>query len=98
MNDGNEKKTGSGILSIVGMLLLVVVLFAGVKLVFAGLDAAIPQDDPGASGDRSGQPPAQSQTAEEGAAPAFCPWCGEELNGSFQWGQFCPWCGEKVEQ
>ena len=29
---------------------------------------------------------------------SFCPFCGKELNDSFQWGQFCPYCGKKVEK
>ena len=44
-------------------------------------------DTPGGSG---------QQTDEE--TPSFCPFCGKELNDSFQWGQFCPYCGKKVEQ
>lgn len=46
----NEKKKG-GVLPIVGLILLIVVLFVGIKLVFAGLGAAIPQDGgPGETG------------------------------------------------
>ena len=90
-----EKKNGW--LPIVGLVALIVVLFAGIKLVFFGLGEAIPQH----SSDRS-QSSAQSQPMENETvgqnAPAFCPFCGEELNSSFQWGQYCPYCGEKVEQ
>ena len=94
MNETEQKK--SGWLSIIGLIALIVVLFAGIKLIFFGLGEAIPQQPADSS-----QPPAQSQPVEEGStqqdAPAFCPFCGEELNQSFQWGQYCPFCGEKVE-
>jgi len=76
---------------IVGMIALICVMFLAVKLIFAGLEAAIPQQkripDPA---------PAQSAPADL-PAPSFCPNCGEKLPESFQWGRFCPYCGEKVE-
>ena len=94
MNESEQKNKGW--LPIVGLIALIVVLFLGIKLVFAGLGAAIPQKptDP--------QPPVQTEQVEkpgpEQTAPAFCPFCGQELNSSFQWGQYCPYCGERVEQ
>ena len=83
-------------LTIAGLIALIVVLFLGIKLVFAGLGAAIPQKPAG-----PGEPGLTEQVGEPGpeqTAPAFCPFCGEGLNESFQWGQYCPYCGEKVEQ
>ena len=91
MKDENEKKSGPW--SILGLVALIVVLFIGIKLVFAVLEVSIAQEGTG-SGSSS-----QIQTGEEELhAPEFCPYCGEELNDSFQWGQFCPYCGEEVEQ
>ena len=95
MND-NEKKSGDWKM-IIGGILLIIVLFAGIKLIFWGLGEAIPQthlnDTPAASTSQS--VPAGSQSETE--APSFCVHCGKALPDSFQWGQFCPWCGEKVE-
>ena len=82
MHDSEQNKKGW--LPIVGLIALILVLFVGIKLVFAGLGAAIPQK--------------AASSAPEQNTPAFCPFCGEELNESFQWGQYCPYCGEKVEQ
>ena len=89
-------------LTIAGLIALIVVLFLGIKLVFAGLGAAIPQK-PAGPGEPTvpGEPGLTEQVGQPGpgqTAPAFCPFCGRELNASFQWGQFCPFCGEKVEQ
>ena len=102
MNESEEKKKGW--LTIAGLIALIVVLFLGIKLIFAGLGAAI-QQDPGAgqsvgAGQMSGTVSSAGSASAgfAGNAPAFCPFCGEELNESFQWGQFCPYCGEKVEQ
>lgn len=93
MND-NEKKSGDWKM-IIGGILLIIVLFAAIKLIFWGLGEAIPQthlnDTPAVSVSQSA--PAGSQ--EE--APSFCVHCGKELPDSFQWGQFCPYCGKKVE-
>ena len=101
MKDGNTEKK-SGIWSIVGLVALIVVLFIGVQLVFAGLEAAIPQDKSGTSASQSQQggtsPDQSGQEQADAPAPSFCPYCGEELNSSFQWGRFCPYCGEKVEK
>ena len=92
-----EKETkGGGWLTIAGLIALILVLFVGIKLVFAGLGAAIPQKPEGP------QPPGQTELEKKPGpgkeSPAFCPYCGQALNPSFQWGQFCPYCGEKVEQ
>ena len=93
MNE-NEKKSGDWKM-IIGGVLLIIVLFAGVKFIFWGLGKAIPQS-------RLNHPPAvsASQSAPEGSreeAPSFCVHCGRALPDSFQWGQFCPYCGKKVE-
>ena len=95
MNENESKKQTW--LPIIGGIALIIVLVIIVKLIFAGLERAIPRPE---VGERS-QPPAQSQMSEDISAtkgPRFCPFCGEELNGSFQWGQYCPFCGEKVEE
>ncbi|MGO5022719.1 zinc ribbon domain-containing protein [Lawsonibacter sp. LCP25S3_G6] len=100
MNESEQKKQGW--LPIVGLIALIIVLFVGIKLVFAALGAAIPQE-PAGHGEPAGPggPGLTEQVEKPGPAqntPAFCPFCGEELNDSFQWGQYCPYCGEKVEQ
>ena len=44
------------------------------------------------------QSQSQEQPAGDGQAdqgPAFCPFCGEEMTDSFQWGQFCPFWWRK---
>jgi len=90
----NEKKIGDW-KGIIGGILLIAVLFAGVKLVFWGLGAAIHQDIPDTAPSGSfSQSAVQSGEAE---VPSFCVHCGRELPDSFQWGQFCPYCGKKVE-
>ena len=94
MNESEQKKQGW--LPIVGLIALIIVLFVGIKLVFAGLGAVIPQN-PG-SAQSAGQAERNEPTSSEQTAPAFCPFCGEGLNDSFQWGQYCPYCGEKVER
>ena len=53
---------------------------------------------PGSSASQSIDTPGGSGQQTDEDAPAFCPFCGKELNDSFQWGQFCPYCGKKVEQ
>lgn len=97
MNEENNEKK-SGLWSIVGLVALIVVLAVGVKLVFAGLEAAIPQDKTGTSASQSlDAGTSQSQSVEtDSPAPSYCPYCGEKLNDSFQWGQYCPFCGESV--
>lgn len=91
--DNNEKKSGDWKM-IIGGILLIIVLFVGIKFIFWGLGETLRQDtptDPTAS---------VSQSAPDGSeqdAPSFCVHCGRELPESFQWGQFCPYCGEKVE-
>ena len=80
---------------IVGGIVLIIVLFIAVKLIFAWLGAAVPPErlNPELALNQSQALSEQQETD----APAFCPFCGETLYDSFQWGQFCPWCGEKVE-
>jgi len=87
----NEKKKNSW-LPIVG----------GIALIFAMLAQVVPPErlNPEAFASQS-QSQSQEQPAGDGQAdqgPAFCPFCGEEMTDSFQWGQFCPFCGEKVER
>ena len=92
MND-NGKNTGNW-KKIAGGILLIAVLFVGVKFVFWGLDQIIPKG-------RTDTPPDMSVSyAVDGEpdAPRFCVHCGRALPESFQWGQFCPWCGEKNER
>lgn len=89
--DDNEKKTG-GWGMVLGGVLLVVVLFAGIKFVFWGLEQVIPKGQTGASSNVS----VSQDASEEPDAPSFCVHCGKALPESFRWGQFCPWCGEQV--
>ena len=96
MNETENKKP-SQTLVILGLLALIVALFVGIKVIFVGLEAVLPEPT---------QPPAQSVQMDdpgqsgspEASAPRFCPFCGEELHDAFRWGQYCPFCGEKVEQ
>ena len=96
MNE-NEKKSRDW-KAIVGGVILVIVLFMGVKLVFWGLEQIAPRshtDGLQSISDSQGDPEASQEKAP---APSFCVHCGKGLPESFQWGQFCPWCGEKNEQ
>lgn len=106
MND-KRKRT---ILSVVGMIVLLLVCAIGVQAVFAGLGMVSAQrggvsSSQSAQAEGDGSQPAQepgASSAPEDAgsaqpAPSFCPFCGEGLPSSFQWGQFCPYCGEQVE-
>ena len=94
MND-NEKKSGDWKM-IIGGILLIIVLFAGIKLIFWGLGQVIPKQ---VSGEVQSVQSSQSAPAKSQAeAPSFCVHCGKGLPESFEWGQFCPWCGEKIEQ
>ena len=90
----NEKKTGDWKV-ILGGIVLIVVLFISIKLIFWGLDQAIPKQPVGdvQSVQSSQSVPAGSDTD----APSFCVHCGKGLPESFEWGQFCPYCGKKVE-
>ena len=106
MND-KRKRT---ILSVVGMIVLLLVCAIGVQAVFAGLGMVSAQNG-GVSSSQSAQtegdggqpaqePGASSAPEDAGSAqpaPSFCPFCGEGLPSSFQWGQFCPYCGEQIE-
>lgn len=95
MKDEN-KETKNGLWSIVGLVALIVVLFVGIKVVFAGLDLAIPQDGSGSSAGGSQSVSVSQSQQTDSSAPSYCPYCGEKLNDSFQWGQYCPFCGESV--
>ena len=100
MEDNN--KTQNQAIVIIGLIVLIVALFLGVKLVFAGLDAAIPDlDQMGAqnsvSTSQSVQTVGPADSAGETDAPAFCTHCGKEMRDGFQWGQYCPYCGKQVE-
>ena len=90
MND-NEKKTGDWRM-VVGGIVLIVVLFAGVKFIFWGLDQVIPKNQAGGPSGAS----VSQDISEEPDAPSFCVHCGKALPESFRWGQFCPWCGKQV--
>lgn len=91
----NSEKKQSSIIPVMGMLALIVVLFIGIKLVFAGMEAVLPQKQQ--SGSQSTAQSSQMEEQQESNAPAFCPFCGETLYEGFQWGQYCPYCGEKIE-
>ena len=96
----NEKKK-SGVLPIVGLILLLVLCVAGVELIFTGLGKAIPNEargqSPSVSASQSVQSTPEAGDSSARSAPSFCPFCGENLPSAFQWGQFCPYCGEQVE-
>ena len=99
MSDEQQKKKGS-LWSIVGPVALIIVLCFGIKIVYAGLEVAVSKDKGGEvssalSQDGSADPSQSVQ--EEELPPSYCPFCGQELNNSFQWGQYCPFCGELVE-
>ena len=68
------------------------------KGIFAFLRRDIQVPIPSSSVSQSIETPGGSGHQTDGDAPSFCPFCGRELNDSFQWGQFCPYCGKKVEQ
>ena len=98
------------ILSVVGMVALLIVCVIGVQAVFAGLGMVSAQHGGVSSGQsaqaggdesRPTQKPGASSAPEDTGstrpAPSFCPFCGEGLPSSFQWGQFCPYCGEQIE-
>ena len=102
-----NQPTKRTLLSIGGMVLLLIACVLGVQLIFAWMGTAFSTS----TGDSQSQsaPVERSQSqeqiladaSEDGAgsvqsAPSFCPFCGEGLPSSFQWGQFCPYCGEQV--
>ena len=93
MNESGKKKSDG--LFIAGGIALIAVLVIAIKLIFAWLGAAVPPErlNPELALNQSQALSEQQETD----APAFCPFCGETLYDSFQWGQFCPRCGEKVE-
>lgn len=94
------------ILMIIGMIALIAALVIGVKLVFAGLGAAIGDPDVSMSAQstqvdappQDAQADGQEQNVDgDTTGPRFCTHCGKEMREGFRWGQFCPYCGEKVE-
>ena len=93
MNE-NEKRPG-GWNMIIGGILLIIVLFAGIKFIFWGLGEVIGHKDLDQNVTFSQS--ASASRSEPPEAPGFCVHCGKALPESFQWGQFCPYCGEKVE-
>ena len=90
MNPSKKKN----LLTVAGLILLLLACVAAVELIFMGLGEAIPNQGRGSAGQS-----VQTQLPDEStpAAPSFCPFCGEDLPSTFQWGQFCPFCGERVE-
>ncbi len=92
MEEKGKKKDGPVIF---GLIVLIVLMFFGVKLIFGFLEEAIPQTPP-ASSQAASQEAASSQS-EALPAPRYCPDCGQALPESFQWGQFCPFCGKRAE-
>ena len=93
--NGNEKKTSDWKL-ILGGILLIVVLFLGVRLVFWGLEETIHRSHPDVYQSASAIQDASGESGSQ-EAPSFCVHCGKALPESFEWGQFCPYCGKKVE-
>ena len=92
MNESEKKSNGW--LPILGGLLLIAVLFAGIKLIFAGLEQVLPKQVPADSG--SSVSVSLPDAGTEADAPDFCMFCGKELPETFQWGQFCPYCGKEI--
>ena len=94
-----ENKKKSDLPMIMGIVALILVLFIGVKFVFAALDTAMPDLKYMNADYEARHNPAVSQQVEESKNPApnFCPHCGDGLPETFDWGQFCPYCGKKVE-
>ena len=97
----DEKK--KGILSILGLIFLLITCVIGVQAIFIGLGMAIPNEERVIEASsqsqiiQSGNPSENSGTTSAQSAPSFCPFCGEGLPSSFQWGQYCPYCGEPVK-
>lgn len=97
MNDNG--KQSSDWKMIIGGILLIAVLFAGIKFIFWGLGEVIGHKDLDQNvtfvqSAAASQLPESESRAE---APSFCVHCGKELPETFEWGQFCPYCGKKVE-
>ncbi len=90
MNPSKKKN----LLTVAGLILLLLACVAAVELIFMGLGEAIPNQGRG-SASQSVQTELPDQSTP--AAPSFCPFCGEGLPSTFQWGQFCPYCGGQVE-
>ena len=90
MNPSKKKN----LLTVAGLILLLLACVAAVELIFMGLGEAIPNQGRGSAG-QSVQTELPDQSTP--AAPSFCPFCGEGLPSTFQWGQFCPYCGGQVE-
>ena len=90
MNPSKKKN----LLTVAGLILLLLACVAAVELIFMGLGEAIPNQGRGSAGQS-----VQTQLPDQSApvAPSFCPFCGEGLPSTFQWGQFCPYCGGQVE-
>jgi len=95
--DENKKKSGD-IKLIIGGIVLIAVLFVGIKFIFWGLEQMIPKDRFSESVGASVSVDVSAGQSGQEDAPSFCVHCGKALPESFQWGQFCPWCGEKIEQ
>ena len=91
----NYKKTSDWKM-ILGGILLIIILFMGVKLVFWFLGETIPQAHRDGAPSVSASQGVSDVSEQDGEAPSFCVHCGKALPERFQWGQFCPYCGEKV--
>lgn len=59
------------------------------------MDIVDSDEEPDPWQERSGSRRTSDQAApqREGAAPAYCPWCGEKLGSDFA---FCPKCGRRL--
>ena len=103
--NGQKKRT---VFSVLGLVALLLACMVGVQGVFAGLGMVAAQGEgsevsQSASADASqSQPEGEREPSGSGEtdaaqpAPRFCPFCGEGLPSTFQWGQYCPYCGEQV--
>ena len=89
MEHQEEKKE----LSLWVWIALLAVLVIGVVGIFLGLEKVMPQQ-----WEAQQQQQAVEQTEQlKPPAPNFCPYCGDSLPETFEWGRFCPYCGKIVD-